>query len=134
MKDNLYLELTLRLACNEYNLDEQDWILQSFSDGTKTITVGLENVLTGAKLRVAFPRETIYFEEMKTWNHERKRAYLASLLQSGKELHPDLVESFSDVMGELAVDFGSEKVDVEDSIIVEEESTVGKKKFKRKAV
>lgn len=138
MTENLYLDLTLSLACRQYNLDEHDWVLQTFTDGAKSITVGLEHRMNGAKLRCSFPREEIRFEEMKNWSEEKKLAYLTGMLKDGHTLPPQLVDSFQHAM--LKLELPTEEPNVEDSIIVEDETAqefeakVGKKVFKRKAV
>ena len=138
MAENPYLDLTVTVACERYDLDEHDWSLFTFTESAKTITVGLENSMTGAKLRATFPREEIRFEEMKRWDEPKKLAYLKSMVEAGKELPSQLVDSFQHAM--LKLELPTAEPSEEDSVLVEEETAedfenkVGKKVFKRKAV
>lgn len=138
MAENLYLELAIDVACERYNLDEQEWTMFTFTDGAKAISVGLEHTESGAKVRCSFPREEIRFEEMKRWSFEKKLAYVRGLTEAGKELDEKLVDSFHDVMLKLDLPTTVEQSE-DDTVLVEEETAeqfekkVGKK-FKRKAV
>lgn len=151
MAENIYLDLTVAVACERYELDEHEWALFTFTDGAKNITVGLENMQTGAKIRATFPREEIRFEEMKRWDEPKKVLFLQNMIENGKELPPQLVDSFQHAM--LKLDLPTAEPDEEDSVLVEVtsyengavtevteetpeefEKKVGKKIFKRKAV
>ena len=137
MAENLYLDLAITVACERYNLDENEWTLNSFTDGAKTISVQLESY-EGCKIKASFPREEIRFEEIKRWSDEKKIAYVRGLTEAGKELDEKLVDSFHDVMLKLELPTVVEPSE-EYSVLVEEETEqefekkVGKK-FKRKAV
>ena len=138
MAENPYLDLTVTVACERYNLDEHDWTLFAFSESAKTITVALENSLTGAKLRATFARDEIRLEEMKRWDESKKLAYLKGMVEAGKELPPQLVDSFQHAM--LKLEVPTAEPSEEDSVLVEEETAeefekkVGTKVFKRKTV
>ena len=140
MAENIYLDLAVTVACERYNLDELEWTLFTFTDGSKAITIGLENINTGAKVRASFPRIDIRFEEMKRWSDDKKMVFVKNLIADGHELPEELAESFHDVM--QRVEFPN-TVSEEDTVLVEEETEqefnakVGikkPKKFKRKEV
>lgn len=146
MAENPYLDLAIEVAVERYGLNEEMWGMTSFTEGSKTISVGLTDGVT--KLRISFDRDDIRFEEIKRWSNERKKAYVEHLMGEGKELPPELVDSFQEVMIKLDLPESNSLEDdfVENTVIVEvgEEETeegfkdkvkTGKfKKFNRKAV
>lgn len=128
-KENLYLELATNLAVNQFNLDEMEWEISSFNDGSKTVTVGLVKD-DGTKLRVSYDRDIVRYEEMKTWSLERKIGYVAMMQENDRPIPDELLDSMQEAILAVAKTKESD-VDLDDAIIVEEEAqTDGEEKPK----
>lgn len=134
MSENKILDLVMEVTIQRYELEELDWSMQSFNDGAKTISVGLYNPTTGAKLRASYDREDIRFEEMKRWDDNKKLLYVKELDNLGMELPPQLVEYFAEAVAKLELDPEAlpQIPQAEESPEEFEAKVEGKKKLKRK--
>lgn len=92
MADNQLLDIAQTVMIERFGLDETEYKLFKYSEGSKAITIGMTNGII--PVTASFPLEFIQYECVKRWDDDRKEAYLRSLIASGKELPEELLDSF----------------------------------------
>lgn len=99
MAENQLLDLAQSVMIERFGLDETEYKLFKYSEGSKAITIGMTNGVI--PVTASFPLEFMWYEHVKRWDDERKEAYLRSLIAEGKELPEELLDSFRHLLVKL---------------------------------
>ena len=99
MAENRLLEIAQTVMIERFGLDETEYKLFKYSEGSKAITIGMTNGVI--PITASFPLEFMRYEQIKRWDDERKEAYLRSLIAEGKELPEELLDSFRHLLVKL---------------------------------
>ena len=99
MAENQLLDVAQSVMIERFGLDETEYKLFKYSEGSKAITIGMTNGVI--PVTASFPLEFMWYEHVKRWDDERKEAYLRSLIAEGKELPEELLDSFRHLLVKL---------------------------------
>lgn len=134
MAENLLLDLAITVMVDTYNLDENEYAMFKFSEGSKSVTLGMTN--GEVPITVTFPRDFLRFEEMKRWSDEKKTLYVRHQIENGLDIPEELAEAFHYIVMQVElppVEKQEEVQAVPEEETAEEfvEKTEGKKKVKK---
>ena len=99
MAENQLLDVAQTVMIERFGLDETEYKLFKYSEGSKAITIGMTNGVI--PVTASFPLEFMVYEQIKRWDDEKKEAYLRNLIAAGKELPEELLDSFHHLLVKL---------------------------------
>jgi hypothetical protein len=115
MADNPLLELVQDVMINKYKLDEQEYSIFKFSEGSKAVTVGMTD--GDIPITVSFPKWFLALEEVKRMSEVDKVKFFRKLEIAGKDIPEELFEEFDKIahlMNDETGDIGELKLIVND--------------------
>jgi len=86
-----------------YGLEETEYKLFKYSEGQRAVTIGMTDGVT--PVTVSFPIDDMVLEQKKRWDDNKKEIYLRHLIEEGKSLEEELLDSFHHIM--LKIDMPS---------------------------
>lgn len=89
MAENLMLDTATNAMINKFNLDENDYSMFKFNDGSKNVTIGMTN--GEVSLTAVFPRDYLRLEEMQAWDDSKKEDYVRHHMMNDLEI-PEILE------------------------------------------
>lgn len=90
------LDLATTVMINKFNLDETEYSMFKFSEGKKSVTIGMTN--GEIPVTVTFPRDYLRFEEMKAWDDKKKEAFVRHAMEQDMAIPEELNESFGHII------------------------------------
>lgn len=96
MAENLLIDLAQTVMIEKYGLDELEYSLVSFSEGSKTVSVKMSDGYI--PVQAWFPRDFLRFEEMKRWDDAKKELYVRHAINNELEIPPQIQDAFHDII------------------------------------
>lgn len=96
MAENLLLDLAITVMVENYNLDEHEYSMFKFNEGSNAISIGMTN--GEVPVSAVFPRDYLRFEEMKRWDDSKKEMYVRHQIAEDLPIPNELSESFHHIL------------------------------------
>ncbi|MMZ46495.1 hypothetical protein D1872_81120 [compost metagenome] len=101
MAESKFLDIAQTVMIERYGLDEQVYCLESFTEGTKAVSIKMSDGFI--PISVKFPLEFLEFERVRRMNLDERRGYFvhiapnfSKLSYEARELFADIVENWDD--------------------------------------
>lgn len=118
MSENLMLDLATTVMINKFHLDETEYSMFKFSEGKKSVTIGMTN--GEIPITVTFPRDYLRFEEMKAWDDKKKEAFVRHAMENDLAIPEELADDFGHI---ISMVFEGKTLTETSSVMTEEELT-----------